>query len=99
MLMAGVITLQDKPFRVAIIGAGGINFGTPEGPWNHSIRLGTDILIYLLCSAAYNNVVEHKLGPRLLVTALIDPNAKTRAAVLQAKRDSFVRSAYIDTKE
>ena len=25
--------------RVAFIGAGGINFGTPEGPWNHSARL------------------------------------------------------------
>lgn len=26
-------------FRVAIVGAGGINFGTDEGPWNHSFRL------------------------------------------------------------
>lgn len=25
--------------KVAFIGAGGINFGTPEGPWNHSARL------------------------------------------------------------
>lgn len=27
------------PFKVAIVGAGGINFGTDEGPWNHSFRL------------------------------------------------------------
>lgn len=26
-------------FRVAFVGAGQINFGSPEGPWNHSIRL------------------------------------------------------------
>lgn len=25
--------------RIAFIGAGGVNFGTPEGPWNHSSRL------------------------------------------------------------
>ena len=26
-------------FRVAIVGAGNINFGSDEGPWNHSFRL------------------------------------------------------------
>ena len=26
-------------FRVAFVGAGQINFGTDEGPWNHSARL------------------------------------------------------------
>lgn len=25
--------------RLVIVGAGQINFGSPEGPWNHSIRL------------------------------------------------------------
>ena len=49
MLIAGAITLQDRPFRVAIIGAGGINFGTPEGPWNHSIRLGKADFSFLNC--------------------------------------------------
>jgi hypothetical protein len=29
----------DKTLRIAFIGAGGINFGSPEGPWNHSARL------------------------------------------------------------
>ncbi|KAK9807571.1 hypothetical protein WJX72_003082 [[Myrmecia] bisecta] len=28
-----------KDVKVAFVGAGGINFGTPEGPWNHSARL------------------------------------------------------------
>ena len=26
-------------FRLAIVGAGNINFGSDEGPWNHSFRL------------------------------------------------------------
>ncbi|CAE6437052.1 hypothetical protein ACGC1H_004451 [Rhizoctonia solani] len=41
---------------------------------------------------------EHKLGPRLKVVALIDPALDRAAAALQKKRDSFVVSAYQDTK-
>ena len=41
------VTAMDKQkppapgadFRVAIVGAGNINFGSDEGPWNHSFRL------------------------------------------------------------
>lgn len=69
-----------EDFNVCIIGAGGINFGTVEGPWNHSFRL------------------EHKLGPRLKVTALVEPNAKASENVLTKKRESFVYSAYKDTQ-
>ena len=36
--MLTVYTMHTQ-VRVAFIGAGGINFGTPEGPWNHSSRL------------------------------------------------------------
>lgn len=28
-----------KDFNVVIVGAGNINFGSDEGPWNHSFRL------------------------------------------------------------
>ena len=28
-----------EDFRLAIVGAGNINFGSDEGPWNHSFRL------------------------------------------------------------
>ncbi|KAL7424040.1 hypothetical protein Q5752_001625 [Cryptotrichosporon argae] len=42
--------------------------------------------------------LEHKLGPRLKVTALIDPNESRARAVLDAKCASFVESAYKDTK-
>ena len=66
-------------FNVVIIGAGNINFGSDEGPWNHSFRL------------------EHKLGPRLKVVALIDPSAARAEAALTVKRSSFVLSAYKDT--
>ncbi|KAF8163246.1 putative oxidoreductase C terminal-domain-containing protein [Crassisporium funariophilum] len=41
---------------------------------------------------------EHKLGPRLKVVALIDPAVERATAVLQKKCDSFVVSAYKDTR-
>ncbi|KAH9066435.1 putative oxidoreductase C terminal-domain-containing protein [Lactarius vividus] len=41
---------------------------------------------------------EHKLGPRLKVVALIDPNAERATAVLFKKRETFVRSAYEKTR-
>lgn len=81
------VTAMDKQkppapgedFRVVILGAGNINFGSDEGPWNHSFRL------------------EHKLGPRLKVVALIDPNGARARQVLKTKCESFVLSAYKDT--
>lgn len=39
-----------------------------------------------------------KLGPRLKVVALIDPNLDRCQTVLKEKRASFVQSAYKDTK-
>jgi len=41
---------------------------------------------------------EHKLGPRLKVTALIDPSVARSEKVLEGKRNSFVLSAYENTK-
>lgn len=41
--------------------------------------------------------IEHKLGPRLKVVALIDPSIARAEAVLAGKRASFVESAYRDT--
>lgn len=41
---------------------------------------------------------EHKLGPRLKVAALIDPNTERANNVLAEKCKSFVVSAYKDTK-
>ncbi|KZV64347.1 hypothetical protein PENSPDRAFT_656651 [Peniophora sp. CONT] len=41
---------------------------------------------------------EHKLGPRLKVVALIDPAVDRAKAVLEAKCQTFVRSAYENTK-
>lgn len=42
--------------------------------------------------------LEHKLGPRLKVMALIDPAKERAEQVLEVKRGSFVLSAYRDTK-
>ncbi|KAH8833804.1 putative oxidoreductase C terminal-domain-containing protein [Flagelloscypha sp. PMI_526] len=42
--------------------------------------------------------LEHKLGPRLKVVALIDPAIERAANVLQKKCDSFVKSAYENTR-
>jgi len=41
---------------------------------------------------------EHKLGPRLKITALIDPAVDRAHAVLRKKCESFVVSAYKDTR-
>ncbi|KAL5511236.1 hypothetical protein ACEPAH_4451 [Sanghuangporus vaninii] len=41
---------------------------------------------------------EHKLGPRLKVVALIDPNVERAQQVLEIKCNSFVVSAYKDTR-
>lgn len=42
--------------------------------------------------------LEHHLGPRLKVIALIDPSQATAEAVLERKRNSFVVEAYKNTK-
>ena len=39
-----------------------------------------------------------KLGPRLKVVALIDPNIERASSVLYKKRETFVRSAYENTR-
>ncbi|KAI0093915.1 putative oxidoreductase C terminal-domain-containing protein [Irpex rosettiformis] len=41
---------------------------------------------------------EHKLGPRLKIVALIDPAVERATATLQKKRETFVRSAYENTR-
>ncbi|RPD66176.1 hypothetical protein L226DRAFT_455263 [Lentinus tigrinus ALCF2SS1-7] len=41
---------------------------------------------------------EHKLGPRLKVVALIDPAVERATTVLQKKCETFVRSAYENTR-
>ncbi|KAI5479584.1 NAD dependent oxidoreductase [Pseudohyphozyma bogoriensis] len=81
----GPMTMSSVPkqganFNLVFVGAGHINFGSDEGPWDHSFRL------------------EHKLGPRLKVVAVIDPNQATAETVLARKRNSFVVSAYQDTR-
>ena len=33
------MTTSTKVLNVGLLGAGGVNFGCVEGPWNHSKRL------------------------------------------------------------
>lgn len=42
--------------------------------------------------------IEHKLGPRLKVKAVIDPDVPRAKAILENKCASFVVSAYKDTE-
>jgi hypothetical protein len=42
--------------------------------------------------------LEHKLGSRLKVAAIVDPDRQRAEEVLAAKRASFVLSAYKDTQ-
>lgn len=32
-------TENEELVKIGFIGAGGVSFGTKEGPWNHSVRL------------------------------------------------------------
>ncbi len=60
-------------------------------------RTATSILTLVALSCSHSFRLEHKLGPRLKVRALIDPSASRADAVLTVKRNSFVLSAYQDT--
>jgi hypothetical protein len=51
-----------------------------------------------LTNLSHSFRLEHKLGPRLKVVALIDPSISRAESVLDGKRQSFVESAYKDTK-
>ena len=71
--------------------------GSPEGPWNHSFRLEQ----WAEQSHRFPDPISSfysKLGPRLKVVALVDPATERAAAVLQTKCDSFVKSAYENTR-
>ncbi|SRR6266702_1465762 len=48
--------------------------------------------------ALHTRLLHSKLGPRLKVVALIDPNIERASAVLFKKRETFVRSAYEHTR-
>ncbi len=45
-----------------------------------------------------NDILRSKLGPRLKVIAVIDPSIDRAQAALQRKCDSFVVSAYQETR-
>ncbi|KAI0632531.1 putative oxidoreductase C terminal-domain-containing protein [Trametes polyzona] len=67
---------MTEVLRVLLVGAGEINFGSVEGPWNHTLRL------------------EHILGPRLRVVALVDLDESRAKAALDTKLASPAAAAY-----
>ena len=36
---SSVVADANKSINIGFVGAGGVSFGTAEGPWNHSVRL------------------------------------------------------------
>ena len=47
---------------------------------------------------SHTHLLSSKLGPRLKVVALIDPNIERANVVLRKKCETFVRSAYENTR-
>ncbi|EPY51671.1 NAD binding dehydrogenase [Schizosaccharomyces cryophilus OY26] len=47
---------KDSIFKVAIVGAGGINFGSPEGPWNNAQRIEQNLGQRLRVNALINPI-------------------------------------------
>lgn len=74
--------------------------GSDEGPWNHSFRFEQCVQSSLTSPFVRNSLTpsHSKLGPRLKVVALIDPAVDRATAVLQKKCETFVRSAYENTR-
>ena len=44
MCAPGLPPRPGADVRLVIVGASQINFGSPEGPWNHSIRLELSLI-------------------------------------------------------
>lgn len=65
-------------------------------PGSQSFARRTRRAVLIACSHSFR--FEHKLGPRLKVTALIDPSVERAEKVLEGKRQSFVESAYRNTR-
>ncbi|KAG8772259.1 hypothetical protein FRC12_003152 [Ceratobasidium sp. 428] len=78
---ASLMKTTEEPFPIVMVGSGNVMFGTPEGPWNHSIRL------------------ERKLGSRLQVMGIVDPNTKRAHTALSQKQSSAdAAPSYVDTQ-
>ncbi|KAK0522154.1 hypothetical protein OC842_006552 [Tilletia horrida] len=106
------VTAMDKQeppapgadFNVVIVGAGNINFGemtTVPTAMTAAARAELTFPCLQALTKVHGTTVSvsssDKLGPRLKVTALIDPSAARANKVLGVKRNSFVLSAYKDT--
>lgn len=57
-----LIAKKDTPVRVLIVGAGNINFGSDEGPWNHSQRIERKLGARLQVIGLVDPAVERAKG-------------------------------------
>ncbi|KAI9092648.1 putative oxidoreductase C terminal-domain-containing protein [Phlyctochytrium arcticum] len=69
---------QGGPLRVAFIGAGGVNFGSSEGPWNHSSCLERILGKQLIVSAVVDPFPAAR--ERVLAAKRATPSATTAGA-------------------
>lgn len=74
--------MTEDLFQVILIGAGEINFGSPEGPWNHTARLEAELKASLKILAIIDPDVKR---------------SQSRVAEKLRNTDANVRAAYEQT--
>lgn len=74
---------MQRTIKIAFIGAGGVNFGTSEGPWDHASRL-----------EKYSKVNQCKIE----VSGVVDPDASRVDRVLAIRRNGSAPELYTNTK-
>lgn len=102
LIGAGVRSVGDWISDVADLSnyVQNIMFGSDEGPWKYVIYQShpTPAEDPSLSLISHSIRLEHRLGPRLKIVALVDPSVARAESVLKDKRATFSEAAYRDTK-
>ncbi|TFY51946.1 hypothetical protein EVJ58_g10290 [Rhodofomes roseus] len=85
-------------FNVLLVGAGEINFGSVEGPWNHVSAQPLNLTVCSNHQLYQSRRLESKLGKSLRVVGLVDPDQSRAAAALEGKLASEVAPAYVSCR-
>ncbi|KAG9030429.1 hypothetical protein FRB95_003935 [Tulasnella sp. JGI-2019a] len=85
---------------LAITASAPTKFTAPPGADFNVLLIGAGNIMFGLDEGPWNHSIrlEHKLGPRLKIVALVDPSVARAESVLTDKRASFAEAAYRDTK-
>ncbi|KAG8878009.1 hypothetical protein FRB97_002855 [Tulasnella sp. 331] len=91
-------TMPTQP--LAITAQAPTKHTAPPGPDFNMVLIGAGNIMFGSDEGPWNHSIrlEHKLGPRLKILALIDPFVARAESILEVKRTSFSGSAYKDTK-